>query len=87
MGHLTEQMRATSSPAGCWTAIRQRSCQIVIEQREIAPISHDAQHLVFEAPFERRAAGPVESALQELGQLPVSCSIGLRSWAIRWPLF
>lgn len=81
---MSTQLPVEGGPAGCWTAIRQRACRIVIEKREVGHLARDAAHLAADAPFERRAAGPVEAAVRDLGTLPPSLGADIHKLALRF---
>lgn len=85
----TEQRISTKLPieggaAGCWTVIRHRACRIVIEKRDAGNLAQDAAHLAADAPFERRAAGPVEAAVRDLGTLPPPLAVDIHTLALRF---
>lgn len=70
--------------ARCWTAIKQQTCQIVVEPRDARIFAEEARALVTGAPFERRAAGSIEAALSALGQLPPLLAEDIRGLAARF---
>jgi len=72
------------APPARWEAIREASCPLVIEPRDLAGLADLGQVLAQEAPFERNAAGSVAEAAAGLGELPPALRQDIAQLAARF---
>lgn len=79
-------MLATVPPPSVidWQTIRLTEHAILVEPRDPAGLKAIAEPLALSAPFERRGQGPVDDAVEALGDVPAELRDDIRDLATRF---